>query len=139
MLEWSDVSQLWCFRGSGNNHKTSRNHKCPQTPVHAFRVAKTLTPCTSQKITDHRSIPRNYTQLKNTHIQNPKELEADYSQASRLLLVGFFMLALLGVRLGQSLLPDLAGSVLVKVGKKQIKHFRVPADGVTFDTSLDIL
>lgn len=56
-----------------------------------------------------------------------------------LLVIGLFVLPLLAVGLGQSLLPDLARGLLVELGKEQIKHFRVPVDGVAFDTMLDVL
>lgn len=41
--------------------------------------------------------------------------------------------------LGQSLLPQSARCLLVQSGEKKIEHFRVPANGVTLDTLLDIL
>lgn len=49
------------------------------------------------------------------------------------------MLPLLAVGLGQSLLPDLTCGLLIELGKEQIEHLRVPADGVTLDTLLDVL
>lgn len=41
--------------------------------------------------------------------------------------------------LGQCLLPDGAGSLLVETGEKKVKHFGVPVHRVTFDTLLDVL
>ena len=43
------------------------------------------------------------------------------------------------LRLGEGLLPDRPGSLLVETGEEDIKHLGVPVHGMTFDTLLDVL
>lgn len=89
----------------------------------------------SSEDTDAMYVPDVYTQLYT--IKAPSPIYTTHM----LLLIGLFVLVLplLAVGLGQSLLPDLARGLLVEFGKEQIEHFRVPADGVAFDTMLDVL
>lgn len=48
-------------------------------------------------------------------------------------------LALLVGGLGERLLPDGAGDIVVEVGEENVEDFRVPAHWVAFDALLDIL
>jgi hypothetical protein len=48
-------------------------------------------------------------------------------------------LVLLVGGLGERLLPDGAGGIVVEVGEENVEDFRVPADRVAFDALLDIL
>ena len=48
-------------------------------------------------------------------------------------------LSLALLRLGERLLPDLAGVIVVEIGEQEVEDFRVPADRVTIDALFDVL
>lgn len=108
MSEWSNISRFCVFE-IWKKYKTSRYPKCRELQsMHSVSQGNDAVYIPE----DHRS--HDHTQLYTIQEHSYTEFK---SLHSRLLLVGF-MLLLLGVPFGKSLLPDLTGSFLVEVGEE---------------------
>lgn len=86
------------------------------------------------KQTNKEDIIRTCTEIIHTYVPEEEILDI-HKDISLITLV----LALLALRLGQCLLPDLASTLMIQVGEENVKDLGVPRNGVTLNTILDVL
>jgi hypothetical protein len=109
--------------------------------VSATTLKRRHVQCTSQSSRNYTGANRQEKIARHRHICIPQASRPGHYKIIRSFsfVILTFSLALLVGGLGKSLLPDGAGTIVIKVGEENVEDFRVPADRVALDALLDVL